>query len=88
MPKLNKPKRIITALDTPVNELPLNIQLMWMEQKAVIILLGLLSLGIQNIKIGPKPTQFFNDDIVNFLVDKFNISYTTNVDDDWGDQLN
>nr|WP_281283519.1 hypothetical protein [Thiospirochaeta perfilievii] len=76
------------ALKTPVNELPINIQLMWMEQKAVIILLGLFSLGIQNIKIGPKQAQFFNDDIVNFLVDKFNISYTTNVDDDWGDKIN
>lgn len=76
------------ALDTPVNELPLNIQLMWMEQKAVIILLGLFSLGIQNIKIGPKQAQFFNDDIVNFLVENFNISYTTNVDDDWGDKIN
>ncbi|QEN05211.1 hydroxylamine reductase [Thiospirochaeta perfilievii] len=75
------------ALDTPVNELPLNIQLMWMEQKAVIILLALFSLGIQNIKIGPKPAQFFNDDIINFLVEQFNISYTTNVDDDWGNHL-
>lgn len=75
------------ALNTPVNELPVNIQLMWMEQKAVIILLALFSLGIQNIKIGPKPAQFFNDDIINFLVEQFNISYTTNVDDDWGDKL-
>ncbi len=75
------------ALDTPVNELPLNIQLMWMEQKAVIILLGLFSLGIKNIKIGPKQAQFFNDDIINFLVEQFNISYTTNVEDDWGPKL-
>jgi hydroxylamine reductase len=75
------------ALDTPVNELPLNIQLMWMEQKAIIVLLGLFSLGIQNIKIGPKQAQFFNDDILNFLVEQFNISYTTNVEDDWGDKL-
>lgn len=76
------------ALNTPVNELPINIQLMWMEQKAIIILLGLFSLGIKNIKIGPKKAQFFNDDIVNFLVDQFNISYTTNVNDDWGDKIN
>ena len=75
------------ALDTPVNELPLNIQLMWMEQKAVIILLGLFSLGIKNIKVGPKQAQFFNEDIVNFLVDQFSLSYTTNVEDDWGDKL-
>lgn len=76
------------ALNTPVNELPINIQLMWMEQKAIIILLGLFSLWIKNIKIGPKKAQFFNDDIVNFLVDQFNISYTTNVNDDWGDKIN
>lgn len=75
------------ALDTPVNELPLNIQLMWMEQKAIIVLLSLFSMNIQNIKIGPRKAQFFNDDIVNFLVEQFNISYTTNVEDDWGPKL-
>lgn len=53
----------------------------------IIILLALFSLNIQNIKIGPRPAQFFNDDIVNFLVEQFNISYTTNVDDDWGSHL-
>ncbi len=76
------------VLKTPVNDLPINIQLMWMEQKAVIILLGLFSLGIKNIKIGPRQAQFFNDDIVAFLVEQFNISYTTNVNDDWGNKIN
>lgn len=55
----------------------------------IIILLALFRLNIQNIKIGPRPApaQFFNDDIVNFLVEQFNISYTTNVNYDWGSHL-
>jgi len=70
------------ALNIPVNDLPVSIILSWMEQKAVIILLALFSLGIQNIKVGPKPAQFFNDDILNFLVQTFNISYTTTAKED------
>jgi len=47
--------------------------LMWMEQKAVIILLALFSLGIKNINVGPSLPKFFNEEIINFLVDKFNV---------------
>jgi len=70
------------ALNIPVNDLPVSIVLSWMEQKAVIILLALFSLGIKNIKVGPKPAQFFNDDILNFLVQTFNISYTSTPKED------
>ena len=70
------------ALDTPVNDLPINIVLSWMEQKAVIILLALFSLGIKDIRLGPKAPEFLNDDITNFLVEQFNISYTTTADAD------
>jgi len=56
-----------------VNELPVSIALMWMEQKAIIILLALLSLGIKDIYIGPNAPQFANEDIVNFLVENFNL---------------
>jgi hydroxylamine reductase len=73
---------VSNALNTPVNDLPISIVLSWMEQKAVIILLGLFSLGIKNIYLGPKPPQFVNEDIFNFLAENFNLTLTTNAKDD------
>ena len=64
---------ISNALNTPVNDLPISIVLSWMEQKAVIILLGLFSLGIKDIYLGPKPPEFVNEDIFNFLDKNFNL---------------
>lgn len=61
------------ATGIAINDLPVSIVLMWMEQKAVIILLALFSLGMKNINVGPKLPEFFNEEIVNFLVDKFNV---------------
>ena len=69
-----------SALDTPINDLPIAIVLSWMEQKAVIILLALFSLGIKNIYLGPKPPEFVNDDIFKFLQDNFNL-HLANVKD-------
>lgn len=62
------------ATGISVNDLPVSIVLMWMEQKAVIILMALLYLGIKNVHVGPTLPKFFNDEILKFLVDKFNIS--------------
>lgn len=70
-----------------VNELPVSIVLSWMEQKAVLILMSLFSLGIKNIYIGPKPPQFVNEDIFNFLSQNFNLKLTTNVENDLKDLL-
>jgi hydroxylamine reductase len=64
------------ALNVPVNDLPVSIVLSWMEQKAVLILLSLFSLGIKNIYLGPKPPQFINEDIFNFLAQNFNLHLT------------
>lgn len=61
-----------------LNDLPVEIVLSWMEQKAVIILLALFSLGIKNIYLGPKAPQFLNSDIANFLVETFNIHVINN----------
>lgn len=61
------------ATGIAVNELPISIVLMWMEQKAVIILLALFYLGIQNINVGPTVPEFFNSEIVDFLVKNFNL---------------
>ena len=56
-----------------VNDLPLTIVLSWYEQKAVCILLTLLSLGIKNIQLGPSLPAFLSPAVLNVLVDKFNI---------------
>ncbi len=70
------------ALDVPVNDLPVKIVLSWMEQKAIIILLALFSLGIKDIKLGPKPPQFANEEIANFLAEQFGLSFTKTADED------
>lgn len=75
-------KALSAALDTPINDLPVSIVLSWMEQKAVIILLALFSLGVQNIYLGPKPPQFVNEDIFNFLAENFNLRLTGNARED------
>lgn len=67
---------ISNALNVPVNDLPVSIVLSWMEQKAVLILLALFSLGIKDIYLGPKPPQFVNDDIFAFLQENFNLHLT------------
>jgi hydroxylamine reductase len=61
------------AFKLGVNELPLTLVLSWYEQKAVAILLTLLSLGIQNIYLGPTLPAFISPNILNALVAKFNI---------------
>lgn len=61
------------AFNCSVNELPLSIVLSWFEQKAVAILLGLLSLGVNNIYVGPRAPEFFAPEVTQVLVDKFNL---------------
>lgn len=73
---------ISEALNTPVNDLPISIVLSWMEQKAVIILLALFSLGIKGIYLGPKPPQFVNEDIFNFLAETFELHLTGDAKED------
>ncbi|MDD4721351.1 MAG: hydroxylamine reductase [Acidaminococcaceae bacterium] len=62
------------AFNCSVNELPLSIVLSWYEQKAVCILLTLLHLGIKNIYLGPTLPAFLSPNILNFLVENYNIS--------------
>ncbi|OPX86192.1 MAG: Hydroxylamine reductase [Pelotomaculum sp. PtaB.Bin104] len=61
------------AFDCGVNDLPLTLVLSWYEQKAVCILLTLLSLGLKNIYLGPSLPAFISPNVLNILVDKFNI---------------
>lgn len=61
------------AFGVPVNELPLSFILSWYEQKAVCILLTLLYLGIKNIRLGPSLPAFVSPNVLNILVEKYNI---------------
>jgi hydroxylamine reductase len=61
------------AFNCSVNELPLTLVLSWYEQKAVCILLTLLSLGIKNIYLGPTLPAFLSANVLNVLVEKFDI---------------
>ncbi|MFP4355207.1 MAG: hydroxylamine reductase [Phycisphaerae bacterium] len=61
------------AFDCGVNDLPLSLVLSWYEQKAVVILLTLLHLGIENMRLGPSLPAFITSDMLGVLVDKFKI---------------
>ncbi|WP_432285202.1 hydroxylamine reductase [Parafannyhessea umbonata] len=65
-----------------VNDLPLTFNIAWYEQKAVIVLLALLALGVKNIHLGPTPPAFLSSSVTKVLVDNFGIAGITNVDDD------
>lgn len=56
-----------------VNDLPLSFDIAWYEQKAVIVLLALLHLGVKNIRLGPSLPAFLSENVVKVLVDNFNI---------------
>ncbi len=62
------------AFNCGVNDLPLSMILSWYEQKAVAILLTLLFLGIKNIRLGPSLPAFVTPNVLNVLVEKFNIA--------------
>ncbi len=70
------------AFNCGVNDLPLSLVLSWYEQKAVAILLTLLHLGIKNIKIGPSLPAFVTPNVLNFLVENFNIGPITTAEED------
>jgi len=70
------------AFNCGVNDLPLSLVLSWYEQKAVAILLTLLSLGIKNIRLGPSLPAFVTPAVLNVLVEKFNIKPITTPQED------
>ncbi len=78
--------RIATALadafDTDVNGLPLSIILSWYEQKAVADLLALLALGVKGIFLGPSLPAFISPNVLQYLVDTFNLQTISEPDDD------
>ncbi|MEC2524028.1 hydroxylamine reductase [Bacillus thuringiensis] len=70
------------AFQCEVNELPVSIVLSWFEQKAVAILLGLFSLGIQDIRIGPKAPEFISAGVLDVLQETFGLKLITNAAED------
>lgn len=70
------------AFGCEVSELPLSMILSWYEQKAVCILLTLLYLGIKNIRLGPSLPAFVSPNVLNILVEKFNIAPITTYEED------
>jgi hydroxylamine reductase len=65
-----------------VNDLPLSYDIAWYEQKAVLVLLALLSLGVKKIRLGPTLPAFVSPQVLNVLVDKFQLQPATTVEQD------
>ena len=65
-----------------INDLPIAFNIAWYEQKAVIVLLSLLYLGVKNIHLGPTLPAFLSPNVAKVLVENFGIGGITNVEDD------
>ncbi|TGC09494.1 hydroxylamine reductase [Methanolobus halotolerans] len=65
-----------------INDLPISYNIAWYEQKAVLVLLALLSLGVRNITLGPKLPAFVSPNVLNVLVEQFNIRPNATVEED------
>ena len=76
------------AFNTDVNSLPLSIILSWYEQKAVADLLALLSLGVKGIHIGPSLPAFISSNVLQYLVDNFDIKPISTPEKDLEETLN
>lgn len=70
------------SFECDVNDLPLSLILSWYEQKAVAVLLTLLYLGIKDIRLGPSLPAFVSPNVLQVLVDKFNIQSITTAEED------
>jgi hydroxylamine reductase len=71
-----------------VNDLPIVYNIAWYEQKAVIVLLALLHLGVKNIHLGPTLPAFLSPNVTNVLVENFGISGISTVEEDIENWIN
>ncbi|MEH6463973.1 MAG: hydroxylamine reductase [Shewanella psychromarinicola] len=71
-----------------LNDLPLSIVLSWFEQKAIVVLLTLLSLGVKNIRTGPSAPGFLTENLANILEQQFGLRTTTDVETDLKAMIN
>ena len=65
-----------------INDLPLSFDISWYEQKAVIVLLALLSLGVKGIRLGPTLPGFLSPNVAGIIIDKFNLKGISTADED------
>jgi hydroxylamine reductase len=70
------------AFDCSVNDLPLSFDIAWYEQKAVIVLLALLSLGVKKIRLGPTLPAFLSPNVVKVLVEAYDLKPIDTVETD------
>jgi hydroxylamine reductase len=75
------------AFGCGVNDLPLSLVLSWFEQKAIVILLTLLSLGIKDIRVGPTAPGFLTPNLIATLNQQFGLRLISNVEDDLKEML-
>ncbi len=73
---------LAAAFGCTVNELPLSMVISWYEQKAVCILLTILHLGIKNILLGPSLPVFISPNVLNFLMENYNITSISTPEED------
>ena len=70
------------AFGVGINELPISYNIAWYEQKAVLVLLSLLSLGVKDITIGPELPAFVSPAVLDVLVKNFDLKLNTTVESD------
>ena len=76
-------QKLAEAMDIDdINDLPISFDIAWYEQKAVTVLLALLNLGVKGIRLGPTLPAFVSDNVLNVLVDKFDIKPIGDVKED------
>ncbi|XMB85201.1 hydroxylamine reductase [Mycoplasmatota bacterium WC44] len=74
--------KLAEVFECDINDLPIVYNIAWYEQKALIVLLSLLHLGIKNIHVGPTLPAFLSENVGNFLVDTYNLGSITTVEED------
>jgi hydroxylamine reductase len=74
--------KLAEALDCSVNDLPLSLALSHLEQKAAAVLLTLLNMGVKNIRLGPSLPAYVTPNVLNVLVENYNIMPTGDVAED------
>jgi hydroxylamine reductase len=75
-------QKLAEVLGVGINDLPIVYNIAWYEQKAVLVLLSLLSLGVKNIMLGPSLPAFVSPGVLQVLVDKFGVMPNTTVEED------
>ncbi|MFO8052166.1 MAG: hydroxylamine reductase [Thermoplasmatota archaeon] len=79
--------KLAEHLDVDVNDLPIEYNIAWYEQKAVLVLLSLLHLGVKDIRLGPTLPAFVSPNILSVLVDKFRIGPNKTVEEDLAEMV-